>query len=128
MSLSLKKKLTVLLAVILALWLMLMGVTKLMVGDTIIAAFHEWGVPRWLMVPIGTIEIVSAVCLFVPKYRNYAVALIILLMAGALAVHFRAEQYLALFAPLGVITLAVSTVILRLQIARETADRDDDRY
>ena len=128
MTLSFKKKLVVVLTVILALWMLFMGVTKLSVSDQIIDAFLRWDLPRWLIFPVGISEAVAAVALFFPKYRNYAMAFIVLLMAGAIAVHIRVDEHLQVFVPFAVIVLAVATLLLRFQVSRAEADREDDGH
>lgn len=118
MTTSLKRTLAVLLTALLALWMAAAGSGKLMVGDEIIEAFHQWRFPRWLIVPVGVAEVAAAIGIFIPKLRPWALAGIVVLMAGAIVAHVNANEYLALFAPLGVIALVVSIAKFRYDLAR----------
>lgn len=110
-----KKKLAIILTVILALWMFVSGLNKLMISENVLSAFERWSLPRWLIFPVGALEATAAVCLFIPKIRNYAKAVIILLMAAAVATHIRSDENLAVLVPLAVIILTVAALLFRYQ-------------
>lgn len=118
MTTSLKRKLTLLLTVVLSLWMIAAGSGKVMVGDETIQAFHQWRFPRWLIVPVGVAEVAAAIGIFIPKLRAWALAGIVVLMAGAMVAHVNAGEYFALFAPLGVMGLVVTITKFRSDLAR----------
>lgn len=86
-----------------------------MITENVLSAFQRWSLPRWLIFPVGALEAASAICLFIPKLRNYAKAVIILLMAGAVATHIRAGENFAVLVPLAVIILTVAALLFRYQ-------------
>ncbi len=122
MKLSAQKRLAIGFTVILGLWMLSAGIGKLMVGDEIIAAFHRWALPRWLIVPVGITEVAAAIALFIPKTRRFALAGIVLLMAGAMIVHIRAGENFEVLIPVIVIGLVGAVAILRYRI--NSAEKD----
>lgn len=123
-TLSVQKKLAMTFTVILGLWMLSTGIGKLMVGDEIIAAFHRWAVPRWMIVPVGIAEVAAAITLFIPKTRRFSLAGIVLLMAGAIVVHIRAGEHFQVLIPAIVVALVVAIAILRYRIS-STEERQD---
>lgn len=118
MTPKLKSALTITLTVILALWMLMAGLGKLMVSDEIISSFHRWALPRWLIVPVGIVEVAAAISLFIPRLRRFALAGIVLIMAGAMVTHVRVEEYTLLLAPLMVVVLVILITIFRYQLAK----------
>lgn len=115
MNQSMKKKLAIIFTVILAFWMLASGLNKLMITENVLTAFERWSLPRWLIFPVGALEATAAVCLFIPKIRNYAKAMIILLMAAAVATHIRSGENFAVLVPLAVIILTVAALLFRYQ-------------
>jgi uncharacterized membrane protein YphA (DoxX/SURF4 family) len=46
--------------------------------------FVGWRYPAWFAFVIGTIEVLAAIALFVPRLAFYAAALLVVIMLGAL--------------------------------------------
>lgn len=51
------------------------------------ARFAAWGYPAWMRVALGTLEIVSAALLWVPRTRQAAALLLVVVMIGAALTH-----------------------------------------
>lgn len=119
-----KQALTIALTLLLAGWMLMAGSGKLMLSDEIIGAFHHWALPRWLIVPVGLAEVAAAILLFIPKTRSYALAGIIVIMAGAIVTHLRVDEYFLMAAPLVVILLVVLISLFRYQLNRAEKSSD----
>jgi DoxX-like family len=65
---------------------------KLMRADGVIKGFAEMSIPNSLIMPIGVIEIVSAILSVIPKTRFWGVILITGYMGGAVITHMRMGQ------------------------------------
>ncbi len=58
------------------------------------------GVPTWAVPLIGTIEVIAAIAILVPKARFYAAAVLVGTMAGAVLTHLVAADFAGFVAPL----------------------------
>lgn len=63
------------------------GSAKLMSAPMMVAAFGKIGLGQWFRYLTGTIEVVSAVGLLVPRIAGYAAAALAAVMVGAIATH-----------------------------------------
>lgn len=86
--------------VLLALFYLFAGGSKLLNPGAHIENFAHWGYPVWFLYLTGGIEVVSAVFLFMPKVRWYGVLLLSATMIGAVLTHLRAGEMRALPIPL----------------------------
>ena len=46
--------------------------------------FESWGYPAWLMTLVGTVELVGALLLLIPRVAPYASSALVVIMVGAL--------------------------------------------
>lgn len=73
--------------------------------------FTTWGLPSWMRLVVGTLELAGALGLFIRPFRFYAALGLTLLMAGAIVTHLRTpgEAHFAPFpAVLGILTGAIA--------------------
>jgi uncharacterized membrane protein YphA (DoxX/SURF4 family) len=63
------------------------GSGKLLSAPMMVAAFGKIGLGQWFRYFTGTIEVVSAVGLLVPRVAGYAAAALAVVMLGAIATH-----------------------------------------
>ena len=77
-------------AVLAALYLMAGG-SKLAGAEMHIEGFARWAYPQWFRLLVGTVEVMAAVLLLIPRVAFVGASLIVVLMAGATYTHlFRA--------------------------------------
>ena len=69
---------------LLTLGFLLPGVTKFLPQFGWVGRFAGWGYPAWFVTVIGSLEILGAAALWIPRVRQYAVALLGVIMLGAL--------------------------------------------
>ena len=79
-------------AALLALVFLLSGGTKLAGSQMHIDSFLRWGYPDWFRLVVGTVEVVSAVLLLLPRAAPYAAAALIVVMIGAVGTHIVAGE------------------------------------
>ena len=71
----------------------LTGIPKLLGAEGWRHHFAAWGYPDWLRLVVGTLELVSAVLLLVPKLATLGACGVVLVMVGATYTHlFRASN------------------------------------
>lgn len=67
------------------------GGSKLAGAEQHVQNFARWGWPDWMRLAIGTVEVTSAILLFVPRAAWIGAGALVLAMAGATYTHlFRA--------------------------------------
>ncbi len=88
------------LAVLVALVFLLTGGTKLAGQQMHVENFIRWGYPLWFMYVTGTIEVLGATLVVIPKTRFYGGALLTATMVGAVFTHLRAGEMAAFPVPL----------------------------
>ncbi len=74
------------LAILLAGLFLMAGVTKF-VSPGWTVRFGAWGYPSWAVAVVGTIEVVGAILLVVPRVRVPAALLLVAVMMGAGVTH-----------------------------------------
>jgi putative oxidoreductase len=94
------------LSILLAFLFLMAGVPKLLGAQAHVQHFAKWGYPDWFRLVVGTVEVVSAIVLLIPRFAYLGAAGIGVIMAGATYTHVvrvpeevgRAPFTLALFA------------------------------
>ena len=71
----------------------MMGSQKLMGEAEVTANFDRWGIPGFMLYVIGTLEVLGAIGLFIPRLAGLAASGLILLMVGALFTHLTHGEY-----------------------------------
>jgi putative oxidoreductase len=75
------------LIVLLAAEFALAGASKLSPSSGWAPMFVAWGFPAWFRLAIGATEIACALALFIPRSRQWACAMLLVIMAGAAVTH-----------------------------------------
>lgn len=78
---------------------LLSGGTKLAGSQMHVDNFLRWGYPDWFRLVVGTIEVVSAVLLLLPRAAPYAAAALVVVMIGAVGTHIVADEMPMAVAP-----------------------------
>lgn len=73
------------------------GYLKLLEGSGWTEAFTAWGYPAWFRQMVGVGELLGAVLIMWPRWASYGATLILLIMVGAIATHFRVGEYMDAF-------------------------------
>jgi uncharacterized membrane protein YphA (DoxX/SURF4 family) len=76
-----------LLAGIVALVLLMAGVSKLAGAPEQVAGFEAWGFPPGFVTLVGALEVLGAILLVVPRSRLVGAAIVLPVMLGAVATH-----------------------------------------
>lgn len=91
-----KTRVVMVLSALVAVFLAVNGVMKL-VGDPSVAAnFDRWGYPGWFMVVTGSMELLASVLVAIPRTRFAGAGLIGMIMVGAIATHIRVGEWVVL--------------------------------
>jgi len=107
---SLHPAVRVTLRALLTLGFLLPGVTKFLPQFGWVGRFAGWGYAAWFVTVIGSLEVLGALALWIPRVRQYAVALLGVIMLGAIytslthppvAAVLRPAIFLALLSVLG---------------------------
>lgn len=100
-------------------FIFLFGGSKLIPGSNAgtIENFARWGYPAWFVYVTGTIEVVGALLLLMPKTRFYGAALLVGTMVGAIFTHIGAGEFGALGFP--AVLLILSAVVAFLTLPME---------
>jgi uncharacterized membrane protein YphA (DoxX/SURF4 family) len=70
---------------------LLAGGSKLAGAEQHVQSFARWGWPDWMRLAVGTVEVVSAALLLVPRVAFFGATALMVVMAGAIYTHlFRA--------------------------------------
>jgi len=83
-----KNIIALVLAVLVAAWMVMAGIGKLTGNEQAAAVFIKSGFPSWFKTVAGVLEIVGAIGLFIPQLRRLAAMCLIGLMCGALYTHY----------------------------------------
>jgi uncharacterized membrane protein YphA (DoxX/SURF4 family) len=100
-------------AVLLCLAFLAAGLAKLTSQPMMQQEFASFGYPLWFMFVTGTIEIVSAVLVVIPRTSRLGAALLMCVMAGALFSHLTHGQIAMIGVPLVLLVLAITAFQLR---------------
>lgn len=94
-------------------FMLLASYPKLIGAEQLLENFKNWGYPDWFHYPIGALELLGGIGLFLPKFRKWAALGIIGLMMGAVYTHVVPEAMPSKsLAAIGVILAAVVVIIL----------------
>jgi uncharacterized membrane protein YphA (DoxX/SURF4 family) len=99
--------------ILLALAFLGAGVTKLMGLSMMVSEFGILGYPLWFMYLTGSLEIVAAVLVVLPRFAALGAALIVCIMVGALYSHLTHGQAAMIGAPVVLLILAITLGTLR---------------
>lgn len=91
---------------LLTLAFLLTGGSKLMGAEMHVQNFQIWGYPGWFMYVTGTVEVLGAILVIIPKTRFYGAALLVATMIGAIITHIQAGQIPIIPVPLVLLLLA----------------------
>jgi len=92
---------------------LMMGSQKLMGEAEMTANFVKWGMPGFMLYVIGTLEVLGAIGLFIPRLAGLAATGLILLMVGALFTHLIHGEYGIALMPVAVMAMLAVVVYLR---------------
>jgi uncharacterized membrane protein YphA (DoxX/SURF4 family) len=67
-----------------SLFFIMSGSQKLSGAEQMVILFRDLGYPVWFMFAVGTIEVIGAVLLLIPRTSLYSAAALSVLMAGAI--------------------------------------------
>ena len=90
------------------------GLAKVVAAPTLVQTFSGWGLPLWTMYLVGTLEIVGAVGLWLPRVRGLAALGLVGLMLGAIVTHLRVGEIPSALVPLLAAGLAGGLAWVRL--------------
>jgi putative oxidoreductase len=76
------------LCLLLAVFFLMIGGMKLLGKPIMVREFEQVGLGQWFRYFTGTLEVIGAVGLLVPKFSRWAALLLAVVMAGALVAHF----------------------------------------
>ena len=97
--------------VILAIFFLMAGGTKILNPDAHAENFANWGYPLWFLYVTGLIEVGGAIGLLIPAARFYSTLVLMATMVGAVVTHLRAGEIGAVPVPL--VLLALLMVLAR---------------
>ena len=92
---------------------LMMGSQKLMGEAEVTANFVRWGIPGFMLYVIGTLEVLGAIGLFIPRLAGLAATGLILLMVGALFTHLIHGEYGMALMPVAVMAMLAVVAYLR---------------
>ena len=84
------------------------GIQKLGGMQSWIDQFRAFGYPIWFMYVIGVLQVLSAVGLWLPTTRKWAVLVILIIMLGAGLSNVRAGQYTFVMTNIVLFALAIA--------------------
>ena len=99
--------------ILLAAWMTVAGIPKLMGPEEMLQSFDKWGYPYWFMYVVGVGEIAIAIGIFIPKIRVLAVGLLAVIMLGAAVTHAMNDEVSQM--PPSLIALFMGILILILR-------------
>lgn len=77
----------VVLSILLAGLYLMSGSSKLGGAEQHVKGFAHWGHPDWFRLVIGTIEVVAAILLLIPRFAFFGASALIVVMTGAIYTH-----------------------------------------
>lgn len=114
-----RKIVVMIITILLAAWMILAGVGKLMQPEEVLQMWDKWGYPAAFMMFIGVAEIAGSIGLFIPKLRKLAALGLIIIMIGAVVTHGINDEYSNLMGPIIAIFMLVLTIVLRRPIGQK---------
>jgi putative oxidoreductase len=100
------------LCLLLAFVFLMVGGMKLLSRPVMVQEFNQVGLGQWFRYFTGTLEVIGALGLLVPKFSRWAALLLALVMVGAIVAHFTVLHSPATLAIL-LLVLAALTAWLR---------------
>jgi uncharacterized membrane protein YphA (DoxX/SURF4 family) len=101
------------LSVLLTLAFMIAAIPKLMGAHAWILKFTNWGYPRWFLLAVGSLELVGAALLLIPRLAKYGAIGLAVVMVGAGYTHLANGEGLQVLRPLIFLTLLGTVFWLR---------------
>ena len=108
-----KRVMKIVLCVLLGIFFIVAGGTKLMGSPSQVEHFAQWGYPIWFVYLTGMIEVGGGICLCIPKTQWYGIVVLSITMVGAALTHLRAGEMGAVPVPivlLGLLLMLAWTV------------------
>lgn len=99
------------LSVLLAIVFLIAGVPKLLGAQGHVEHFARWGYPDWFRLVVGTVEVVSAILLMIPRLAYLGALSIAVIMVGATYTHVLRAPDEAGRVPLTLSLLALAVLI-----------------
>ena len=101
------------LSVLLTLAFMFAAIPKLMGVHAWIVKFSNWGYPRWFLFAVGSLELLGAALLLIPRLAKYGAIVLAVVMVGAGYTHLANGEGLQVLRPLIFLTLLGTVFWLR---------------
>ena len=117
---SMRQIIQTILWIILGVFFLATGGSKLINPDHHVDTFAHWGYPPWFMYLTGGIEVLAGVALWIPLVRIYGVFLLSCTMIGASITHLRAGEMGAIPIPL-VLLFLLLTLAWTMRPSRHSA-------
>ena len=92
---------------------MMMALPKLMSDQETVANFTRWGMPDKIYLVIGSLEVLGAVGLLIPRTSAFAAVGLILIMVGALFTHLTHNEMMMALMPLMVMMMLAFVAYVR---------------
>ncbi len=98
-------------SIILSLIYLTVGIMKLIGTEMDIKNFKDWGYPVWFRFPIGLIEMILGIGIFIPKYRLLTIYGVFIWTIAAVVTHIQAGQAELILYPM-LFSLAAAIILL----------------
>jgi uncharacterized membrane protein YphA (DoxX/SURF4 family) len=102
-----QSRLVLIVSIVVALALLAAGGAKIARLDFEIEAFTKWGLPLWLMVQVGIVEVIAAILLVLPRTATLGAVLGAAVMTVAVPTHIFSGEMPAAPIPLVLLGLLV---------------------
>jgi uncharacterized membrane protein YphA (DoxX/SURF4 family) len=99
------------LSILMALFFLVAGVPKLLGVPAHVEHFATWRYPDWFRLVVGTVEVISAILLLIPRFAYLGAAGIAVIMLGATYTHVLRVPEEAGRAPLTLTLLALALLL-----------------
>jgi uncharacterized membrane protein YphA (DoxX/SURF4 family) len=90
---------------LLTLAFMIAALPKLVGAHVWIVKFIKWGYPRWFLFAVGSLELVGAALLLIPRLAKYGAIVLAVVMVGAGYTHLANGEGLQVLRPLIFLTV-----------------------
>lgn len=107
-----RKVLAWVITVLIAVWMAVAGIPKILGPEEMLQAWDKWGLPYWLMYVVGAGEILVALTIFIPQTRKYSIMLLGVLMIGAAVTHVMNDEISQVVSPLIALFMGVLSLVL----------------
>ena len=101
------------LSVLLTLPFILAALPKLLGTQVWVVKFARWGYPNWFPFAIGSLELLGAILLLIPRVAKYGASILGVVMVGAAYTHLANREGLQVLRPIIFLMLLGITVWLR---------------